>query len=345
MPVLLALAHIPLEVPFTLDSVVKVLPARQWVLSHTPDGSLTAAVYDHRTGMVRRQEDYQFDRGDQVQMRFQDDWKAGTRVKAGETVASIVSNRLSEQLVLLKNQLAVEEANLGVVASGQKPQVIAQFEEEVSLARADVELRRKTLERTKQLQAEGLIAALAVEQAENTLHDAQARVRLAEKSLATATSGEKQEVVTVTSSRIASLQKQIEFLENKRNKYEIATPFAGEIRVENSLEGDRLLVEDTTALILQMPVRLRDVRYLQQGQRIEMQWLDQSVTTPATVLEIGRRVETISFEQVVYVKALVESRENQEALDFAPGTSVRCRIIVERIKLGEFLRRSLRWQL
>lgn len=94
-----------------------------------------------------------------------------------------------------------------------------------------------------------------------------------------------------------------------------------------------------------MPVRLRDVRYLQQGQRIEMQWLDQSVTTPATVLEIGRRVETISFEQVVYVKALVESRENQEALDFAPGTSVRCRIIVERIKLGEFLRRSLRWQL
>jgi multidrug efflux pump subunit AcrA (membrane-fusion protein) len=342
VPLLIALVYAPLDVPYTLDSVVRVLPARQWVLSQATDGALSAVVYDQRTGLVRRQEGWQFDRGDLVQMRFQEEWKAGARVKAGETVATIASNRLSEQLIQLRNQLAVEQANLGVVASGQKPQVLAQLEEEIKLAQADVELRRKSLERTKQLQAEGLISALALEQAENALHDAQARVRLAEKSLAISASGEKQETVTVTAARIAALQKEIEFLENKRSKYVITAPFAGEVRLENTLEGDRLLVEDTTALILQIPVRLRDVQYLELKQQLTLQLPEQQNAVTATVLEIGKRVEVLGYEQVVLVKAVAAEAD---AGLLAPGAPVRCRVVCGKVRLAEFLRRSLRWQM
>ncbi len=345
LPLLIALAYLPLDVPFTLDSAARVLPARQWVLTQAADGTLSANLYDHRTGQVRGQEGYQFDRGDLVQMRFQADWQSGKRVKAGETVATIVSNRLGEQLVQLKNQMAVEQANLGVVATGQKPQVLAQLEEEISLAKADVELRRKSLERMRQLQTDGLVAALTVEQAENAHHDALARVRLAEKSLAVAMSGEKQETVTVTAARIAALQKEIEFLENKRSKYVISAPFAGEVRFENSVEGERLLVEDTSALIAQIPIRLRDVRYLQPGQQLELQLLDRQTTAQASVLEIGKRVEVMSFEQVVIVKALVMQSATQNTVMFSPGAPVRCRIVCERVRLVEYLRRSIRWQL
>lgn len=345
LPLLIALAYVPLDVPFTLDSVARVLPARQWVLTHAAAGTLAASVYDHRTGSVRGQEGYQFDRGDLVQMRFQENWKSGTRVKAGETVATILSNRLSEQLVQLKNQLAVEEANLGVATTGQKPQVLAQLEEEISLAKADVELRRKTLERLNQLQGDGLISALQLEQAETALHDAEARVRLAEKSLAISASGEKQEMVTVTSSRIAALQKEIEFLENKRSKYVITAPFAGEVRFENAVEGERLLVEDTTALIVQIPIRLRDQQYLQPGQQIELQLIERRASAQATVLEISKRVEVVGFEQVVIVKALVaQSAEQSAATMFSPGAPVRCRVLCDRVRVVEFLRRSIRWQ-
>lgn len=345
LPLLIALAYVPLDVPFTLDSVARVLPARQWVLSHAADGTLAASLYDHRTGQVRGQEGYQFDRGDLVQMRFQEGWRAGTRVKAGETVATIASSRLGEQLVQLKNQLAVEQANLSVVNTGQKPQVLAQLEEEISLAKADVELRRKSLERMRQLQADGLVAALAVEQAETAHHDALARVRLAEKSLAVSASGEKAETITVASSRIAALQKEIEFLENKRSKYVIAAPFAGEVRFENSLAGERLLVEDTSALIVEIPIRLRDLQYLQVGQQIELQLLERQARAQASVLEIGKRVELMSFEQVVIVKALVAQKTEQSTAMFSPGAPVRCRIICEQVRLAEFLRRSIRWQL
>jgi multidrug efflux pump subunit AcrA (membrane-fusion protein) len=339
------LSYVPIEVPFTLDSAARVLPIRQWVLTQAADGTLSAVVYDHRTGMVRRQEGYQFDRGDQVQLLFQENWQAGTRVKAGDAVATIASSALSEQLVQLKNQLAVEQANLGVVASGQKPQVLAQLEEEIRLAQDDVTLRRKALERAASLQAEGLIAALAVEQAENALHDAQARVRLAEKSMAISATGEKQEIVAATSARIASLQKQIEFLENKRSKYVIKAPFAGTVRQEHTLEGDRLLIEDTTKLILQMPIRLRDAQYLRAGQELTLRWLDQSSESYVKALEIGQRVETLGYEQVVTLKAQLEPIDDPVTLKYTAGAAVRCHILCESVRVSEFLRRSLRWQM
>lgn len=341
LPLLVALVYLPIEVPFTLDSLARVLPVRQWALVQATDGSLAATLYDHRTGLVRKQEGYQFDRGDLVQMRFQEDWQTGRRVRAGETVATIASNRLSEQVVQLKNQLAIEQANLGVVATGQKPQVIAQLEEEVSLAKSDVELQQRSLDRAKQLHAEGLIAALAVEQAENAYNAARARVRLAEKTLAIAMSGEKQETVTVTSARIASLQKEIEFLENKRSKYVITAPFAGQVRLESTVEGNRLLIEDATAAIVHLMVRLRDVPYLQPGQRMELQFLDGQTSALATVLEIGNRVEVVSYEQVVTVKAATEKGLGL----LSPNTPIRCRILCGKVAPAEFLRRSVRWRL
>ncbi len=341
VPLLVALVYVPLDVPFTLDSAVRVLPVRQWVLSHASDGSLGATLYDHRTGLVRKQEGYQFDRGDLVQLRFQEGWKTGSRVRAGETVATIASNRLSEQVVQLRNLLAIEQANLGVVATGQKPQVIAQLEEEISTAKAEVERQRKTLERIKQLQADGLVAALAVEQAEHAYQSAEARVRLAEKSLAVSASGEKQEAVSVTASRIASLQKELAFLENKQNKYVITAPFDGQVRLENTLEGDRLLVEETSALILQLTVRLRDLPYLQPGQQVELRLVDGQTVMPATILEIGHQVELISYEQVVTVKAISEKSVGL----LSAGAPVRCRVFCGYVRLSEFLRRSIRWQM
>jgi multidrug efflux pump subunit AcrA (membrane-fusion protein) len=223
--------------------------------------------------------------------------------------------------------------------------VLAQLEEEIRLAQDDVTLRRKTLERAANLQAEGLIAALAVEQAENALHDAQARVRLAEKSMAISATGEKQEVVAATSARIASLQKQIEFLENKRSKYVIKAPFAGTVRQEHTLEGDRLLIEDKTKLILQMPIRLRDAQYLRAGQELTLRWLDQSSESYVKALEIGQRVETLGYEQVVTLKAQLEPIDDPVTLKYTAGAAVRCHILCESVRVSEFLRRSLRWQM
>jgi hypothetical protein len=340
LPLLIALVLVPIDVPFTLDSVARVTPVRQWALVKSSDGSIGATLYDHRTGLVSNQEGYQFERGDLVEVRFKEGWKPGGSIRAGETVATILSNQLGEQLVQLKNQLAVEQANLGVVASGQKPQVIQQQEEEINLAKADLELRQKTLERMKRLHAEGLVAALELERAENAHNESLSRVRVAERSLQVSATGEKQETVSLASSKIASLQKQIAFLESKRSKYTLAAPFDGQLRFETTTEGERLLVEDTSAAILHIPVRLRDISYVQPGQKITLQLADNLTTIPASILEVGARVEILNREQVIIVKATTDA--GAVAPPF--GAAVRCQIDCGKVRVSEFLKRSIRWQ-
>jgi hypothetical protein len=340
LPLLVAFILAPFEVPFNIESVTRVLPARQWVLLKASNGALSATLYDHRTGQVSNQEGYEFDRGDLVQVRFQQGSRTVRSVRAGETVATISSNQLGEQLMQLKNQLAVEQANLSVVATGQKSQVILQKEEEINLAKADLDWRQKTLERMRQLHRDGLIPTTSLEQAENAYHESLARVRVAEKALLVSATGEKQETISLATSKLTSLQKEIAFLENKQKKYTLTAPFDGQMRFETALEGDRLLVEDTATLILQIPVRLRDSRFVSAGQKIELQLLDRQTSVTALILEVGNRVEILNREQVVMVKAVAD----HGAPELPPGTPIRCRIDCGKVRVAEFLKRSVRWQ-
>ncbi|MFN0121220.1 MAG: HlyD family secretion protein [Blastocatellia bacterium] len=337
---LAALIFAPVDVPHTLDSVARVTPHRQWILTKTPDGTISASLYDHRTGMVSNQESWQFERGDTAQLRFREGWQNGGSVRASDVVATIVSNRLGEQLMQLRNQLGVEQAGLDVVASGQKPQVMRQLEEEITLARADLELRQKSLDRLRKLQAEGLVPMTALEQAENAWRESAARLRVAEKALDVGATGEKQEIVSQAASRIASLRRQIAFLENKQDKYTLTAPFAGQARFENTLQGERLLIEDTTTMIAQVPVRLRDMRYVQTGQNLELTLPDNETTIMATIFDTGARAEIINREQVMLIRAAVANGE----IALTPGMPLRCRIHCGNVRIAEFLKRSVRWQ-
>ena len=74
-------------------------------------------------------------------------------------------------------------------------------------------------------------------------------------------------------------------------------------------------------------------------------WIERQAQAQASILEIGKRVELMSFEQVVIVKALVTQKTEQSTALFSPGAPVRCRIICEQVRVAEFIRRSIRWQL
>ncbi len=339
LALLIAGVFAPIEVPFRIESVARILPERQWVLLKPADGSLTVTLYDNRTGLVRAQQGYQFDRGDQVQVRFKEDRQTGEVIRAGETVATINSNQLSEQLVRLRNQLAVEEAGLAVVTTGQKPQTLARLEEEISLASADLELRQRTLQRMKQLHDDGIVAVMQLEQAENAYNESLARLRVAQKALQVGATGEKPESVSLAQSRIAAMQKEIAFLENKQVKYSLAAPFDGQIRHEITPEGDRLLLEDSSSLILQIPVRLRDARFIQAGQKVQIQLLDRTEAFGVTILDVGSRIEILNREQVVIVRATAT-----KTVGLPQGQPLRCRIECGPVRVAEFLKRSVRWQ-
>ena len=189
----MAAVFAPVDVPFTLESVARALPLQQWILVKNPDGSLSAALHDHRTGAISQAGAFEFDRGDVVNMQF-----ASGTVKTGEPVVTISSNRLGEQLVQLRNQLAIEQANLSVVATGEKKELIRQLKQEINLAKEDLKLRQKTLARARETHAEGLIALQDLEIAENAFNESEAQVRVAEEALKVADTGEKTETRTAS---------------------------------------------------------------------------------------------------------------------------------------------------
>ncbi len=314
--------------------MAKALPVRQWIMVKNIDGSLTAALNNHLTGAISQAESYEFDRGDLVNMHF-----LNGSVKTGEPVVSISSNRLSEQLVALRTELEVETANLKVIATGEKQELIRQLRQEVNLAKSELDLYQKQLNRARQTYAEGLISEQELEIAENAFDQAEVRIRVAEEALKVADTGEKSEAREMAASRIASLREQINFLEKKETQYAIPAPFDGRVRFEQSiLEGDRLFLEDTTASILFIPVKLKDVQFIEPGQNITLTWIDQSRTFESKVLEVSNQVELVNLDQlVITVKALTYEK------NLASGLPIRCRINCGNVRVLEFLRRSVQW--
>ena len=333
-----ASAFAPIDVPFTLDSVARIVPIRQWILAKGTDGSLTVTLHDNGTGQILEAEGYQFDRGDLVRMNFSHGDSIATYLREGDPAVSISSNTLGEQLITLKTQLSVEEANLGVVATGQKQELIRQLEEERNLAKENLKLQKKSYDRAKQLFEEGVVPLAELELAENLHEAAVLQVGVAENALSVALTGEKKELVSLASSKIESLKKQIAFLEEKAVRYTLNAPFDGLIRTEVSIEGDRIFLEDTAASVLFIPVRVRDSRFIQKGQEIKLILPDNHTVFTSTVLEVGQQVQILNVEQVIVVKAL--TREKGLPL----GMPIRCTINCGKVRVLEFLKRSVQWR-
>jgi hypothetical protein len=330
---LVAIIFAPIDVPFTVESVAKAMPVRQWILVKNTDGSLTAALHNHRTGTFSDADAFQFDRGDLVEMKF-----GSGKIKEGEPVVTITSNRLDEQLVRLKNQLAIEQANLNVVSTGEKQELRKRLEEEINLAKADLKLRKKLLDRAKLSYEEGLVALQDLEIAENAYNESVAQVRVAEEALEVGATGEKQETRRLSASRIESLKREISFFERKQDQYIIPAPFEGLLRSETTVDGDRLLLEDTSETVLFIPIRLKDSPYVLPGQTIELNWTDRAMTFSCEVLEVGERVELLNRDQVVTIKAVTHEK------NLPSGMPIRCRIHCGEVRVAEFLKRSIRWQ-
>lgn len=335
----IASAFAPVDVPFTLDSVARIVPVRQWILLKGTDGSLTVTLHDHKLGQILEYDGYQFDRGDLVQMNFGDGKSAPMYIKEGDQAVFIRSNSLSQQIITLKAQLAVEEANLGVVATGQKQELIRQLEEERNLARENLKLQKKAYDRAKQLFEDGVVPLAELELAENLHEAAVLQLKVAENALNVALTGEKKEIVSLASSTIKSLKDQIAFLEEKATRYTLNAPFSGTIRTEvSALLGDRILLEDTSAYVFIIPIRPRDSRFIRQGQSIKLFLPDNQTTIHSTVLEIGQQVQLLAVEPVIVVKAL--TREKGLPL----GMPIQCTIHCGNVRILEFLKRSVQWR-
>ncbi len=330
---LLLASRLPLDVPFHLESAAYVLPVRQWVLDRHPDGTVTTAVRGPVDGVVADQAAYQFDRSDQVFFRL----SAGA-VGEGDTLLVLRSNRLEEQLVELRNRLAVERAALEVVETGEKPELRAQLAHSVRLARENLSLQEKLVDRARRSYEEGLVSLQELEVAENAYRAAQLQSEVVAEEQAVVDTGEKPETRRLSRARITALANQVAFLEEKVRGYVVKAPFGGRLREVPLPEGQQWILEDTGASQLTVPVRLRDVSVFSPGDTVLVSWPAPLRTLRCRVTAVGQDVRVLDLEQVVLVT--LQTRES----GLVRGGPVRCRLDLGKVRLSEFLTRSLGWR-
>lgn len=328
---------IPVDLPFDIESTALVYPIESWELQKNPDGTLLGNLRNHRTGQLEDYSSYQFERGDVIQINFATEASTAGRVDSGALMASIASNTFSQQFIQLENQLAVERAQLQSALVGQKPEIQKEAEEKVRLTEEALLLKIQQLARSEKLFADGLIALAQLEKDQNDCEQAKINIQLAKERLSVVSTGAKPEDIRLIESRITALQKQIDFQQNTSGLYRIYSPIPGELRYENTLEGDKLIVDNTETYIFRVPVKLKDQKFIPLGTQIEWQPLFADTLYHAQLIGWGSKVEILNQEQVVMAQA--EMAGPIEGLIF--GMPVRCRLKAGAVTPMEYFKRSM----
>ncbi len=338
---IVASVFVPVDIPYAFDTTAKVYPRQEWVIHKRPDGSMVSTLHNHKTGLLKDYSSYQFDRGDIVNIQFNPNRIAESQIDSGELIAVIQSNLLNGQLIALENEKNIEKANLLRAQAGSKPEIISQAKEELHLAEQELEIQKLKIARAQDMLNEGLLARADFENTENDFKQAKNALVVAQEKIEVVTSGDRPAEVEYIKSKIASLRNQLAFLKTSTDNYTIHSPIAGKISFETGIDGDRMIIADTTEHILIIPIKLRDRDFIGENTTVELSILGQDTLIPATLIGVNEKVEILNRNVVVLAKAMVSG----DIPGMASGMPIKCKVTCGSVKPLEYLKRSTNLEL
>ena len=331
---LVALLLAPVEIPDRVEGMGRVLPAQEWTLVRTAGGAVTATLRDHRTGAVSTTFAAEPARGDAV--RFDLGPAASQQaVEAGETVGTVASGEAALRLVAVQGEIEQAEAELRLSGAGAKDEVVAaavqsvrQAEAEAETRRADVARAEATAARQRDLFADGLTSAQALDDAEAAVRlatarraSAQAQKATAEARVAVAASGGRPEEAAVVQARIGALQREARALRRRDGMGTLVSPISG--RVGRVFSPDTLLlVADTSAFHVLLPVRWSDRDRVRVGSAVQLKAASGGDAPQARVVDVREAAAPRAGQ--AYLIATAEVTSGAEHL--VPGLLVPCAV-------------------
>ena len=338
--IILAALYVPVRVPYALLSVGSILPCEEWRLMQETGGGLSSMHQNNKTGIVQRLASWQFERGDLTGMEVTVRPDTFGQVICGDTVVRMYSSIIHQQILELDNRLKVLQSEQQVLLTGEKAPIVQEAESELVFAKEALTLREKEYAVAQQLLAEGVIAKMEFNRAENVLKLAKIEVITAEKGLAVANTGVKSESVGVNAAHIQTLQKQIAFLRARNAGYVITSPFDGVIAPIREV-GEVMILQKINECIVTIPVKTEEMSFITDSCRIE-------VTDPITqkvyvAHYLGKEAQTqvIGSRSVAFVRAAIYPEHRGERITL--GISAQCSIQCGELNQREYLKRLLRF--
>ncbi len=336
----MAALYVPIKIPYTAESIGRVLPAQEWRLVQDQTGRLTSVVRDHKLGAVQQIDAFQFEQGDFSGIKI--DIPAGAFVALGDTVVRMYSIRQREEIQEIEAQLSLYSAQLQSDKTGDKPPIVQEAENKLHFAEQDLTLKENFYHLKKKLKDDGLIAATEFQTAENEWNLAKIQVEIARKYLENVGTGIKLEGVGITEAQLRGLQNRLNILKQKGLAFVIRAPFSGWV-VSSGLPEELLTLQRADEYVVQIPVRVEQLPFLNPQVGIHITDVQTGHVFKGIYGKIGSKVEVLDNRQVAMLTTFVLPDSTGTRL--STGVSTMCNIDFGAVTQREFLRRILNFQL
>lgn len=333
--VVASLFFLPIQYPYKIDGLAKIVPVREWRLIKGTDGRLLASLHNHERGMTEAYAVSQFERGDAVNFAIRSALQAGQQIAAGDTVGRIYSNEIERQLAQLNGELEVATAALAVTTEGEKASVVQEAEQRLAFARREQAEQQKIAERLERLYQQGLTSRELYEIEAGRLKLMEINIAIAEAQLQSAHTGAKREEIRLARSQIEALRREIAAVERRSAQYVFTSPIDG--KIARLFSDDTLLtIYDTTAYIVFMPIEWQNYQYLAPLQEVNLQFSGADSQQSGRLLTFDRSVHNLNGRQVVFAALRIDNRQR-----LLSGMLQKCVIWARPVTLWEHTKRFL----
>ncbi len=329
-----------MQVPYSAQSIGRVLPAQEWRLVQDQTGRLTSIVRDHKQGVAQQIDAFQFEQGDFSGIKI--DIPPGAFIAMGDTVVRMYSIRQREAIQQIEAELYLYSAQLQSDKTGDKPPIVQEAENKLHFAEQDLKLKENFYHLKKKLKDDGLIANTEFQTAENDWNLAKIQVEIARKTLETVGTGLKTESVGITEAQLHGLRNRLNILKQKGLAFVIRAPFSGWV-VASALPEELLTLQRADEYVVQIPVRVEQLRYLDPQATILVTDVQTGHVFNGRYAALGSKVEVLDNRQVSMLTAFVLPDSSGARL--STGVSSMCKIDFGQVNQREFLRRILNFQL
>jgi len=153
----------------------------------------------------------------------------GDKVKEGQVIVRLEDDEYRAQLQQARGQLMNLQARLAELENGSRPEEIAAGKANVEQAQADLVNAKVNLDRTAQLQREGVLPKSNLDDAQARYDSAQARVNSLQKTFELVRIGPRKEVIDAVKGQIEQVQGVVAFMQTQLNNTVIKAPVTGTI--------------------------------------------------------------------------------------------------------------------
>jgi HlyD family secretion protein len=160
------------------------------------------------------------------------------KVKAGQVLVRLEDDEYRAQLQQQKGQLTNLQARLAELEHGSRPEEIAKARADVNQAHADLENYKITLDRTRALANDGVMAKQALDDAQARYDGALAKVNSLQRTLDLAVLGPRREQMDQVRGQIMQAQGAVAYAQTQLENTLIKAPVTGTILDRNVEKGE-----------------------------------------------------------------------------------------------------------